>query len=62
MREVRLLQLISHPNVVELLEAFQSQSGRLYLVRAACMLLLLSAPAAIQCLSGCVQRVRAGLY
>ena len=32
MREVRLLQLVSHPNVVRLLEAYQSSSGRLYLV------------------------------
>ncbi len=32
MREVRLLQQISHINVVRMIEAYQSASGRLYLV------------------------------
>lgn len=32
LREVRLLQLARHRNVVNLLEAYRSQSGRLYLV------------------------------
>lgn len=32
LREVKLLQLVNHKNVVKLLEAYQSQSGRLYLV------------------------------
>lgn len=31
-REVQLLQACNHPHVVKLLEAYQSQSGRLYLV------------------------------
>ncbi|KXZ56659.1 hypothetical protein GPECTOR_1g594 [Gonium pectorale] len=32
MREVRVLQLAKHVNIVNLLEAYKSQSGRLYLV------------------------------
>ncbi len=32
MREVRVLQLAKHVNIVNLLEAYRSQSGRLYLV------------------------------
>jgi serine/threonine protein kinase len=32
MREVRLLQQVNHVNVVRMLEAYQSASGRLYLV------------------------------
>lgn len=32
MREVRLLQLVRHVNIIRLYEAYRSQSGRLYLV------------------------------
>lgn len=32
MREVRVLQLAKHVNIVNLMEAYKSQSGRLYLV------------------------------
>ena len=32
LREIRLLKASQHPNVVQLLEAFRSKSGRVYIV------------------------------
>lgn len=34
LREVRLLKQAKHRNIIKLLEAFRSKSGRVYLVRA----------------------------
>jgi len=32
MREIKLLKASQHPNVVQLIEAFRSKSGRVYIV------------------------------